>query len=134
MISESVLNCMNKDFAVITPDMPVVEATQLLIKKEALGGPVVDSNGILQGWISEQECLHVCIQVLYHNERVSTVDKIMQPQVLSVPEDCDLLQLASQMLANKPKNYPVVDSKNKVLGIITRRRLLSLLGSQISKK
>ncbi|MCG8314772.1 MAG: CBS domain-containing protein [Pseudomonadales bacterium] len=131
MINATIEQCMNRDFAKITPDMPVVEATRLLIQKEVLGGPVIDKDGMLLGWISEQECLQVCIQVLYHNERVSTVEKIMRKDVLSVTLQDDFLNLASQMLSNKPKSYPVLDAKGKVLGVVSRRRILKMMDQQI---
>ena len=100
-----------------------------LIKKEVLGGPVVDNNNQLLGWISEQECLQVITKVVYHNERGATVNDIMQVDVLTVAEDQSVLSLAEKMNSAQPKNYPVVDHSNKVIGVITRRRVLeSMLG------
>lgn len=123
---------MSKDFALISPDMPVVEASAKLLKKSMLGGPVVDGEGRLLGWISEQECLQVSIQVVYHNHRVATVRDIMRSDVLSVTLDQDPLALAQQMLSDKPKSYPVVDAGRKVVGVINRRHLLDLLIKQLA--
>lgn len=127
MISSTISDCINRDIAVITPSIPVVEATKLLIEKEMLGGPVVDEAGILVGWISGQECLQVCIQVAYHNQRVATVGDIMRKDVLSIKMDQDLLALASQMLENKPKNYPVIEASGRVLGVVSRRAILKVM-------
>jgi predicted transcriptional regulator len=132
VIAASIANCMSNDFAIIHPEMPVVEASGKLLKKAMLGGPVVDPEGKLLGWISEQECLQVSIQVVYHNQRVATVKDIMRADVLSVKLDADPLNLAQQMLGDKPKSYPVIDSNNKVLGVITRRHILNLLIEQLS--
>lgn len=123
---------MNVDFAKISQNMPVVEASMLLIKKEALGGPVIDENHKLLGWVSEQECLHVVTQFTYHNERVATVKDIMRDDVLTVSVDQPVFGLAEKMNTNMPKNYPVVDANNKVVGVITRRRVLKALLSSIS--
>lgn len=131
MISANVATCMSKDFAKIHPEMPVVEASAKLIKKALLGGPVTDSDGKLVGWISEQECLQVTLQVVYHNMRVATVKDVMRQDVLSVTLDNDPLEIAQQMLKAKPKGYPVVDSNNKVLGVLTRRHLLSMLDQKL---
>ncbi|NQZ33130.1 MAG: CBS domain-containing protein [Oceanospirillaceae bacterium] len=120
----TVKDIMNTDFAKVSADMPVVEASMELIKKEALGGPVVDNNNMLLGWISEQECLPVITKVAYHNERVATVKDIMRAEVLTVTADQSVLSLAEKMNGEQPKNYPVVDSNNKVIGVITRRRVL----------
>ncbi len=133
MISDFISECMNKDFAVIHPDMPVVEASGKLIKKEMLGGPVIDSDGTLLGWISEQECLQVAIQVVYHNQRVASVRDIMRTDVLSVGADEDPLRLAQQMLLAKPKSYPVVDKQKRVIGVISRRQILKMLDTKLAE-
>ena len=125
----TVKDIMSTDYAKVSTDMPVVEASMELIKKEVLGGPVVDNNNLLLGWISEQECLQVITKVVYHNERVAPVNDILQVDVLTVAEDQSVLSLAEKMNSAQPKNYPVVDHSNKVIGVITRRRVLeSMLG------
>lgn len=134
MITKTVTETMSRDFARITPEMPVVEATSLLIKKALLGSPVIDASGMLVGWVSEQECLHVSIQVLYHNQRVTTVRNIMRTDVISVTESTDLLELATQMLlVDRPKTYPVVDVHKRVIGIITRRDILVALDKELGE-
>ncbi|MEX6504169.1 CBS domain-containing protein [Pseudomonas zhanjiangensis] len=132
MISAPIASCMSKDFALIHPDMPVVEASAKLVRKAMLGGPVVDGEGKLLGWISEQECLQVSIQVVYHNQRVATVRDIMRDDVLCVKLDEDPLALAQQMLTDKPKSYPVVDTNRKVVGVINRRHMLDMLVKQLA--
>lgn len=118
---------MDVNFAKITQDLPVITASIELIKKEALGGPVVDNNNKLLGWISEQECLHVTTQFAYHNQRVALVKDIMRKDVLTIKADQTILSLAEKMKDLQPKNYPVVDEYNKVIGVITRRRVLKAL-------
>ncbi|MGJ8681025.1 CBS domain-containing protein [Paraglaciecola sp.] len=133
MISARVAECMSRDFAEIHPEMMVAEASSNLIKKALLGGPVVDDNGKLVGWISEQECLQVTIQVVYHNMRVATVKDVMRTDVLTVSLNADLLDVAQQMLKEKPKSYPVVDEDNKVVGVLTRRDILKMLDNKLSE-
>ena len=122
-----VKDVMNINFAKINDDMPVITASIELIKKEALGGPVVDKQNKLLGWISEQECLQVTTQFAYHNQRVALVKDIMREEVLSIKMDQSIFSLAEKMLDTQPKNYPVVDNNNKVIGVITRRHVLKSL-------
>ncbi|MDX1474731.1 MAG: CBS domain-containing protein [Reinekea sp.] len=131
MISTTVSECLSTDFAIIHPNLPVAEASRKLIKKALLGGPVTDEQGKLVGWISEQECLQVTLQVAYHNTRVSTVEEVMQKDVIAVTLDDDPLDIAQRMLQAKPKTYPVVDSTNKVIGVLTRRHLLNMLDTKL---
>lgn len=122
-----VKNFMNTNFAQIDAEMPIITASIELIKKEVLGGPVVDQNKKLIGWISEQECLHTTTQYAYHNQRIGLVKDIMREDVLSAKVDQTIFSLAEQMLGSKPKAYPVVDENNKVVGVINRRMVLKAL-------
>ncbi|MBB1272960.1 CBS domain-containing protein [Psychromonas sp. SR45-3] len=118
---------MDVNFAKIYEDMPVITASIQLIQKEALGGPVIDQNNILLGWISEQECLHVTTQFAYHNQRIGLVQDIMRKEVLSVKADQTIFSLAEKMVGPQPKTYPVINEDNKVVGVISRRRVLKAL-------
>ena len=133
MDSVSINDLMCTRFATIHPEMPVVEASSKLIKLDMLGSPVTDKAGILVGWISERECLQAALQVVYHNQRVATVRDLMQTEVLTVSLDDEVLGLAQQMLAAKPKIYPVVDSTNKVVGVISRRHILTMLDQKLAE-
>lgn len=133
MDSVSINDLMCTRFATIHPEMPVVEASSKLIKLDMLGSPVTDKAGTLVGWISERECLQAALQVVYHNQRVATVRDLMQTEVLTVSLDDEVLGLAQQMLAAKPKIYPVLDSANKVVGVISRRHILTMLDQKLAE-
>ena len=133
MDSVSIKDLMSTHFATIHPEMPVVEASSNLIKLDMLGSPVTDDDGTLVGWISERECLQAALQVVYHNQRVATVKDVMQSEVLTVSLTDDVLSLAQQMLAAKPKIYPVVDAANKVVGVISRRHILNMLDQKLAE-
>ncbi len=124
---------MSRKFVTFTPEMPVVEAATNLIKNELIGGPVVDGSGALVGWISEQDCLGTVSQVMYYADRVATVADIMRKDVLAAKEDDNLLDLASMMQQQKPKIYPVVDGRQRVKGVISRRIILREMCKHISK-
>lgn len=131
----TIVEYMNTDFAIITPEMSVIEASRKLIQKEMLGGPVVDDARKLVGWISEQECLQVMIQVVYYDQSIANVSDIMRTDVLSVKPNEHPLELAQQMLSKvpKPKSYPVIDGHGKVVGVITRRHILKMLQKKLSE-
>lgn len=133
MILASISECMTKDFAILKPDMPVAEASAKLIKKSLLGGPVLDSEGLLSGWISDKECLHCTLQVVYHNTRVATVGDVMQTDVVTVSLNSEPLDVAQKMLAGGATTYPVVDDSNKVVGVLTRRDILKMLDKKLNE-
>lgn len=133
MISVSIREYMTTDYAIVKPDMPVAQAAASLIKKPLLGAPVLDDNGKLLGWISDQECLQATLQVVYHNTRVANVKDVMQQDVLTVSLTSDPLEVAQQMLNGKPKSYPVVDASNKVVGVLSRRHILMMLDEKLQE-
>lgn len=126
--------CMSKQFVTFTPQMPVVEAATALVRNELLGGPVVDDQGALIGWISEQDCLGTVAQVMYYADRVATVAAIMRRDLLTVRDDLSLHDLAGQMQADKPKIYPVVNAAGKLVGVISRRIVLREMCAFISRR
>jgi predicted transcriptional regulator len=133
MISITISECMTTEFVKINPEMPVAEASAKLIKKVLLGGPVIDNDGILVGWISDQECLQATLQVVYHNTRVAIVKDVMQHDVITINLDADPLEVAQQMLKAKPKSYPVLNEIGKVVGILTRRGILKMLDKKLQE-
>ncbi|MCJ8312001.1 MAG: CBS domain-containing protein [Pseudomonadales bacterium] len=130
MSNDTIASIMNTQFSSIPSTMLIVEASKELIKNESLGAVVLDDDGKLLGWLSEQECLQVTIQVAYHNQRVASAADIMSKDVLTVAPSDSILTIAEKMITDKPKNYPVVDESGKVVGIVTRRQVLTYLLTQ----
>ncbi len=120
-----------KDYMVLqpvtfTPEMSLTAALDKVINSEHLGGPVVDVNGKVIGFISEQDLLDKLIKVSYHCQDTHIVSDCMHKEVLSVPSDMGIIELAEMMKIGKPKVYPVIDD-GKLLGIITRRDVLKAI-------
>ncbi|NHO64848.1 CBS domain-containing protein [Aestuariicella hydrocarbonica] len=124
MDSIKVSDCMSHQFVSFSPSTHVVEAAIELVKNELLGGPVINDAGHLVGWISEQDCIGAVSQVAYYSERVAMVEDVMSRDVTSVDGDRNAMDLAEDMKKHRRKVYPVVDSSNKVLGVISRRHIL----------
>ena len=127
-------DCMSRQYTSFKAAMPVIEAANLLCENELLGGPVVDEDARLIGWISEQDCLNAINQLYYFDEQSATVADVMRSDVLTAKQDLSLTDLAAQMCAHRPKIYPVVDEHGKVLGVISRRLILRKMCHQIVHK
>jgi CBS domain-containing protein len=123
MQSLKIKDYMNKRPITFKPDMPVSEAVDLMLKHRQTGGPVVGPDKKLVGFISEQDCLSKAIEASYHFENVALVEECMRTDVLTVNPETSVLELAQQMLEQKPKIYPVMD-RDKLVGVITRRDVL----------
>jgi len=127
-----VADCMSRQFVRFHPTTPVVEAAIELVQNELLGGPVVDDSGKLIGWISEQDCIKVVLQVAYYSQRVATVADIMRTEVLTADVGDDVMDLAERMQKQQPKIYPVIDTSGMVKGVISRRLILRKLCNLVS--
>lgn len=127
MDSFKVADCMTTDFVRFHPTTLVIEAVNELVKHEVIGGPVVDDEGELLGWISEQDCLKPAIETVYFNTSVAQVKDVMQKPVLTVRDTDELMSLAQQMRQQKPKVYPVLNADGHMIGVVSRRLVLRAL-------
>ena len=66
------------------------------------------------------------MQNSYFVDGVVKVSQVMQPDVVTVSGDTNIIELAEQMKTGKPKNYPVVDGTT-VVGMIGRSDILKAL-------
>ncbi len=132
MDSIKVSDCMTHQFVSFSPNMPIVEAAVALVKNELLGGPVVDDQGYLKGWVSEQDCISVVSQVMYYEDRVATVEDVMTIDVTAVTPALNAMDVAENMKNHKRKVYPVIDDSNKVIGVISRRHILKEMCERIT--
>ncbi|MBA6390691.1 CBS domain-containing protein [Colwellia sp. BRX10-3] len=124
MESLQVKEYMNHYPVTFTPDMVVEEAALRFLKTKQIGGPVIDKNNQLIGFLSESDVLSKMIETIYYNEHIADVADLMRKDVLTVKPYDSVIELGQQMLKNKPKVYPVVDDDENLLGTISRNDVL----------
>ena len=131
MESIQIKDYMNNYPVTFTEDMVVEEASLRFLKTKQIGGPVIDKNQKLVGFLSESDVMAKMLQTIYHNEHTSDVAALMRKDVLSVKPYDSVLELAQNMQANKPKVYPVVDDDGNLLGTICRNDVLQALDKHL---
>ena len=124
MNSLEVKEYMNHYPVTFTPEMVVEEAALRFLKTKQIGGPVIDKNNKLIGFLSESDVLSKMIETIYYNEHIADVASLMHKEVLTVKPYDSVIELGQQMLKNKPKVYPVVDDNGNLLGTISRNDVL----------
>ncbi|WP_057831710.1 CBS domain-containing protein [Colwellia sp. TT2012] len=124
MESLKVQEYMNHYPVTFTENMSVEEAALRFLKTKQIGGPVIDENYKLLGFISEGDVLAIMLESLYFNEHVAMIKDIMRKDVLSVKPYASIIELGQSMRENKPKVYPVIDDDDNLLGTISRNEVL----------
>lgn len=131
MESLQVQHYMNHYPVTFTPDMVVQEASLRFLKTKQIGGPVIDGNNQLVGFLSENDVLAKMIDGIYHNEHFAYVSEMMRKDVLTVKPYDSVIELGQSMLQNKPKVYPVLDDDGNLVGTICRNDVLLAIDKHI---
>lgn len=131
MESLKVKDYMNRRPVKLSIDMPVAEAVEQLLLSKQTGGPVINNQLELVGFLSEQDCLGQMITSSYYREQVCRVADIMKTPVQSVNGNDSILELAQTMIDEKPKVYPVLDDIGTVIGTINRTEVLNAIDVQL---
>ncbi|NIY82220.1 CBS domain-containing protein [Vibrio hepatarius] len=133
MESLKVKDYMTLQAVTFTPDMSLSAALHKVLDSRYLGGPVIDENKKVIGFLSGQDLLEKLLKVSYYCQDTHIVRDCMHPGVLSVGPDTSIIALAEMMTQAKPKVYPVIDDNKKLVGIITRRDVLRAIGKNINE-
>ncbi|MDE1250100.1 CBS domain-containing protein [Vibrio aestuarianus] len=130
MQSLKVKDYMTLQAVTFKPEMSLTAALDKVIRSDHLGGPVINDQEQVIGFLSEQDLLDKLVKVSYFCQDTHLVSDCMHPDVLSVGPDISIIELADMMKVGKPKVYPVID-QGKLVGIITRRDVLRALGKNL---
>ena len=125
---------MSHPVVTIPPDMPVVDALNLMRVEHIRRTPVVDEKGKLVGIVSGKDLLNASpsaattLSVWEINYLLSkiTVKDVMTKDVVTITEDTPIEEAARIMADNKIGGLPVVRD-GKVVGIITETDLFKIL-------
>ncbi|HDS16953.1 MAG TPA: CBS domain-containing protein [Proteobacteria bacterium] len=133
-----------------TLDTGIKELAKLLADKRISGVPVVDKDGALLGIVTETDLLFtekpmhiptfftILDAVLYFENpfkmdmelkklTASTVADLYSRDCLTVSPSTPTGEIAELMLSRKINLLPVIDNQRKVVGIISRTNMLSLI-------
>jgi CBS domain-containing protein len=122
----TVADCMVPARLTLTPETTIPEAVEKMLATQLIGAPVVDENGKVVGYVSEQDCLRYMISDSYYSDQRELVGDVMKHDVLFAEPSMAIIDLAQMMSGNKPKKYPVCEN-GKLVGVINRTHVLQAL-------
>ena len=132
---ELVKDWMTYDVVTVSPDTTVPEANKLMTEEEIRRLPVVDSKGRLVGIVTlgdlrgAQPSSATSLSIWEMNYLLSrlTVKQIMRSDLITVTPEATIGEAATRMLANRVAGLPVVDEKDKLVGIITESDIFTMV-------
>jgi IMP dehydrogenase len=97
----------------IKPDQTLQDAEDIMASYKISGVPVVDDNNILVGILTNRDMRFT------KDFTQKAIDKMTLMPLVTAKEGTTLEEAAEVMHANKIEKLPIVDSKNKLIGLIT---------------
>ena len=117
---------MTRKLVTLQPDMAVLDAAAVLLKKGISGAPVVDDQGRLLGLLSEFDCLRAVASADYEmdgHDAIETVEQLMSREPKTISPDMELFDIAGEFLETRMRRFPVVED-GKLIGQVSRRDAL----------
>ena len=105
-------------------DATVAQAAKAMCQAE-VGSVIILQNNKPIGIVTEED---IACKVVAKDLKPSTVhvNKIMSTPLITVSADKTVGDAATMMVKNKVRRLPVIDAKNKVIGMVTVRDLLAV--------
>jgi len=124
---------MNKDIPFVAHTDSIEKVIKLLVKIPQSSIPVVDKTKTVIGEISQMDLLLKLVGKMeisgedlnfesiksFISSKSKTIDPLYERHELTTNPDADVLEVIKLMYDNDITSVPVIDSKNKLLGIVT---------------
>ena len=122
---EPVTKYMATDLITFKPDDEIGTVISKFNDHQISGAPVLNEHKELVGIISEQDCLRVVLDSVYHNQPVSKhyVKDYMHKSLISVPHDANVVDVANMFLKHRFRRFPVVKD-GILMGQVSKRDIL----------
>lgn len=138
---------MTKDVITVRPEDDVEKVARLLVEHQVSGFPVVDSEGLVVGIITEGDLViqekkvktpaySIILGGVIYLESLNKffeqlkrtiaeqVEGLMTRKVHTVGPDSTVQEIATLMAENEVNRLPVVDEEGKLMGIVTRQDVI----------
>ena len=108
-----------------SPNQPVMEVMNQLVKHKISGGPVVNQQNELLGIISEGDCIKQLNDSRYYNMPINDaiVERFMVKNVETIDKNVDIFEAANQFLQKKRRRFPVLEN-GKLIGQISQKDVM----------
>ena len=124
-VNESVRTIMTQQTTTLAHDSHISDAVKAIVEKKIGGLPIVDSDGVLNGIVTERDVL----RVLGSERSTLNVEDVMSSSLRVTAPDCPISTVARDMTQYRFRRLPVV-SDDVLYGIVTATDIMQYLGSR----
>ena len=109
---------MTKDLITVSLGSTVEDVVKKMVDYDVECIPVIDAEGILHGLVTFRD---IVVKVVYPPTKVreSQVEKIMSKTLVTCNPNSTVLDVVKIMKNKHLRRVPVVDAKNKLVGLVT---------------
>ena len=109
---------MTKDLITVSLDSTVEEVVNKMVDYDVECLPVIDAEGVLHGLVTFRD---IVMKVVYPltKTRKWKVEKIMSKSLVTCNSNSTVLDVVKIMKNRHLRRIPVVDAKNKLVGLVT---------------
>ena len=118
---------MNTNLIVSTPNQTYREVVELLTAHRLTGLPVVDQNHKLLGMINERDILKALRQLDHITAEFLDKKIKYRKSVISARLSAPISKIHKILIKSPFRHIPIVNSDNKLCGMITRRDLIRII-------
>lgn len=117
---------MARRLITVRPELEILEAIRILLKKKISGAPVVDESGDLVGILSEADAIRMLASDEYSHEDYEEggrVETFMTKEVRTIEPGLDIYSIAALFNNEDIRRVPVVED-GELVGQVSRRDVL----------
>ena len=120
---------MDRSEITLAKDLAIGTAMRQMLRAKLISAPVVDEDGRLCGMLTEKDCLAALVRQAVNGEPSASVADSMASTFESVTPTTQLLDIAQIFLSRPCQKIAVVDSDGRVVGQLSQRDILRVIGS-----
>jgi CBS domain-containing protein len=132
--TKNIKEIMNENIHVVSSDDRVVHARRILLDNDIARIPVID-EGKVTGIIADREIAFAFAEIKraismgrqHHQIRELLVRDVMETPVITAPGTISVKEAADLMVKHEIGGLPIVDTNEKIIGMITRTDIIKQL-------
>ena len=121
---------MEKKFVWFEAGASIEKAIDKIVRANVTGAPVLDKDMKLVGYLSQKDCLKLATQLRYLNEMPRFVEDCMSRDLHSINGSTTIFHAIQAFIDKWFHSYPVVDDSGRVIGVLSRNKVLSFVNKQ----